>query len=98
MRTFILALARLVDTVAWIYSLLVIARAVLSWFPVSRYHPAVQFLYWATEPLMRPIRGFLERTLHYFGPIDWSPLILLLAVYLGRYLLVEGLRRLAALL
>jgi len=76
----------------------VIARAVLSWFPIRPYHPVIQFLTWATEPLLRPIRNFFQTRLHYFGPIDWSPFILLLGLYLVRYLLVQGLLQLAAIL
>ncbi|MGC9530382.1 MAG: YggT family protein [Candidatus Bipolaricaulaceae bacterium] len=97
MVAFIVAVARLVEATAWAYSLVVVGRAVVSWLPLQRDHPLRRCLEAATEPLLGPIRHGLIR-LGLSGPVDWSPLILLLAVYLLRDLLVRGLFRLAALL
>jgi YggT family protein len=64
-----------------IYSLIVIARVLLSWFPnVDRSNPIVQFLYDVTEPLLQPIRDFLRQQFPDMGPFDFSPLVLLVGI------------------
>ena len=95
MYTFITTLARFIDAAVWAYSLVVVARAVTSWLPLEPGHPLRRCLEVATEPLLQPIRRGLAR-LGVLGPVDWSPLILLLLLYLGRDLVVRGLLRLAA--
>jgi YggT family protein len=50
--------------------LLIIARAILSWLPITTPAPApVQLVYRATDPILRPLR----RVLPTFGGIDFSP-------------------------
>lgn len=40
-----------------LYSYVLLARALVSWIPnLDPYHPAVQFLYTITEPVLEPIR------------------------------------------
>jgi len=95
MYAFIVMLARFIDAAVWAYSLVVVARAVTSWLPLEPGHPLRRCLELATEPLLQPIRRVLARV-GLLGPIDWSPLILLLLLYLGRDLVVRGLLRLAA--
>jgi YggT family protein len=94
MASFIVALARLIEATAWAYSLVVVGRAVITWLPLDPTHPLRRCLEVATEPLLRPIRHGLAR-LGLGGPVDWSPLVLLLALYLLRDLLVRWLLRLA---
>lgn len=60
-----------------VYSLLILARILLSWFPINPSGPMGQFLRWvhvATEPVLAPVR----RSLPAFGPLDLSPLVVLL--------------------
>jgi YggT family protein len=86
------ALLWLIDTLITIYIWLLIAQAVLSWLlafgVVNRYNRGVavigDFLYRATEPVLRPIRSFLPN----FGGIDISPIILILILMFLRRLLV----------
>lgn len=62
-----------------IYSFIVLARVLLTWFPnVDPYNPIVRFLFDVTEPALRPIRDFLRQQFPNTGPIDFSPLVLLL--------------------
>ena len=77
----------LIHTIIWLYIYMLIAQAVLSWLLafgiVNRYNRVVamagDFLWRATEPLLRPIRRFLPD----LGGIDISPVILiLLAIFL----------------
>ena len=70
------ALLWLIDELIWIYVLLLIAQAILSWLlafgVINRYNRGVavigDFLYRITEPALRPIRRFLPN----FGGIDIS--------------------------
>jgi YggT family protein len=62
-----------------LYQLAIIARIILSWFPVSSGGPAQQigdFLVRITEPVLGPVRRVLPST----GFLDLSPLIVLLVL------------------
>ena len=62
-----------------VFSGLLIARALLSWFPIqhdSNMYGVSRFLHSATEPVLAPIRRILPRT----GRVDFSVLVTLLAV------------------
>jgi YggT family protein len=69
---------------------LVIIAAVISWVNPDPRNPIVQFLYRTTEPILRPFRRILPpgRT----GGIDFSPILVILAIifiktFLARLLL-----------
>lgn len=60
-----------------VFSLLILARVLLSWFPINPNGPMGQVLRWvyaATEPVLAPVR----RSMPAFGPLDLSPLVVLL--------------------
>jgi YggT family protein len=60
-----------------IYSLILIARAVLTWFPqVDRKNQIVQFIFKATEPVLEPVR----RVLPTFNGIDFSVMVVLVLI------------------
>ena len=67
---------RLIVTLIDLYSLVVLAAVVMSWVRVDRRHPLVQLVYNLTEPAIAPIR----RVLPPIGGLDFSPMILLLAL------------------
>ena len=67
---------RLIVTLIDLYSLVVLAAVVMSWVRADRRHPLVQLVYNLTEPAMAPIR----RVLPPIGGLDFSPMILLLAL------------------
>ncbi len=48
----------------------IIARALLSWFPIDQGSPLYQMLYRVTEPIIDPLRRVMPST----GMIDLSPL------------------------
>lgn len=75
----------LIDMIFYIWQLLLLARILLSWIQVDPYHPAVQFLYAATEPVLRPIREALPQT----GMFDFSPLIAIILAELLRMILIQ---------
>ena len=89
---FLLATARVLDLILYFYMWIIIARAVISWVNADPYNPIVRFLYNATEPLLHRIR----RVLPVFGAgIDFSPLLVLVAIYFLQAFLVQSLRDLA---
>ena len=63
---------QLINTVFRIYSYLIIARIFLSWIPIDRYNPIVQFIYKVTEPVLAPFRIIIP--LGGMG-LDLSPII-----------------------
>ena len=65
----------LVQRLANIYIILIILRAVLSWFAVDPYNPLYRFLISITEPVLAPIRRILP-----FSGIDLSPFIAILLI------------------
>lgn len=92
-------LANLIDAIAYVVNMgltflliLVFARAVISWVQPSPHNPIVQFLYAATEPILRPIR----RRMPYTPGLDLSPLVVLLLVIFLQRFLVQSLLQLAA--
>jgi YggT family protein len=74
-----------VNLIFWLLQLLVLARVVLSWVPVYRYHPVGRFIYNATEPMLRPLRSVVRVG---GGGIDFAPLILLLLLWAAPRIIV----------
>jgi YggT family protein len=81
-----------VSVIVWLLnllSLLIIVRALLSWFyPVGR-DPWTRVLLDVTEPILAPIRSALSRLLTI--PIDLSPIAALLLISLLENLLRRAL-------
>ena len=89
---FLLATATVLQLVLTLYLWIVIARAVISWVNPDPHNPIVRFLYSATEPLLYRIRRAVPIS---FGGIDFSPLIVLVAIYFLQGFLVQSLRDLS---
>src|SRR5438477_12727361 len=85
---FVLAIARLLELVINAYIWIIIARAIISWVNPDPYNPIVRFLYRVTEPVLRPIRHRLPVTMN----LDLSPLVVLLALKIVEWVVVESLR------
>ena len=71
---------RLIDLIFTAFYIILLARVVFSWVPISSRSSALvelrSFCYRVTEPLLRPIRRLLapyQRN----SPVDFSPLILI---------------------
>ena len=86
------ALASLLGMVIWVYTWILIGRAVISWVNPDPYNPIVRFLYSATEPVLRRVRRVIPTVA---GGIDFSPMILLLALFFLQEFLVQSLHDLA---
>lgn len=81
-------LGTILNTVLSFLTILIFARAILSWIrisPDSPFFPVVRFIHEATEPLLAPIRRVMPAT----AGMDLSPLILLLIIYVARMLLAS---------
>lgn len=83
-----IAIARIVDTLLEIYKWVVIIAALISWVNPDPYNPIVRFLHSVTEPVFRPIRRLIGYRL---GPIDISPIIVILAIIFIQSFLVRSL-------
>ncbi len=66
----------LLGTLLQIYWIILLARVLLSWFPIDPYHPVARILFDITEPVLGPLRRILPPV----GMIDFSPLVALLLI------------------
>ena len=84
------AIAVVLDTVLTIYFWIVIISAVLSWVRPDPYNPVVRTLYALTEPVYYRVRKYLPFTYNMAG-IDFSPIVVLLAIKLVEIAVVNSL-------
>lgn len=63
--------SQVICLVIWLFTLAIIARALLSWFNMDPRSPLIQALNQITEPILEPIRRIMPR----LGMIDLSPLV-----------------------
>ena len=81
-----ITLIELVEKAAWIVTVLIIIRAVLTWIPSVDYgHPLIRWITRLTDPIMVPVRRLLPPV----GGLDLSPLIAILLVQIAGYFLVR---------
>lgn len=86
------ALAAVVNMLLTLYMWIVIARAVISWVNPDPYNPIVRFLYSVTEPVLYRLRRALPL---YAGGIDFSPILVFVAILFLQRFLVQSLYDLA---
>jgi YggT family protein len=86
------ALASVIGLVLNLYMWIIIARAVISWVNPDPYNPIVRFLYSITDPVLLAIRRRLPLA---FGGIDFSPILVILAIIFLQRFLVASLHDLA---
>ena len=85
---FLVATSQALNMVLWLYMWIIIARALISWVNPDPGNPIVRFLYNATEPLLYRVRHAVP---FFAGGIDFSPLIVLIAIYFLQAFLVRSL-------
>jgi YggT family protein len=75
-------IARLISTLLYIETLLILVRVALSWFPgIDPWNPVVRLLRAVVDPVLRPFRRILPT----FGGIDFSPVLAIIVLtWLGR--------------
>lgn len=87
---FIQFLANFINLFFQILMLAIVARALLSWFPVrpgNPFHPLAVILHQITEPLLGPLR----RVIPTIGMIDISPIVALLLLQFLQSALINAL-------
>jgi YggT family protein len=88
----LIAVAEVLRWVLNIFMWIVIARAILSWVNPDPYNPIVRFIHNITEPVLYQIRKRIPLN---FGGIDFSPIVVLLAVIFLQRFVVASLYELA---
>lgn len=90
---FLLAAAKILDIALTLYMWVIIARAVISWVNPDPYNPIVRFLIATTEPVLYQVRRRIPFSL---GGIDFSPILVILAIVFVQSFLVRSLMEMAA--
>lgn len=74
-------LISLLQLLSQLFSLLILARILMSWVQVDRFNPVVKLIFDLTEPILAPIRRVLPQA----GMFDFSPMV---AILLMEFLVV----------
>ena len=88
---FLQAVAGVLHIILMTATIVIIARAVLSWVSPDPYNQIVRIINQLSEPLLFPVR----KRVPYFSGIDFSPLIVLLIIMFMDNFLVASLNRIA---
>ena len=88
---FLQAVAGVLHIILMTATIVIIARAVLSWVSPDPYNPIVRIITQLSEPILFPVR----KRVPYLGGIDFSPLIVLLLITFLDNFLVATLNRIA---
>ena len=86
------ATAQVLNIVLQIYMWIIIIRALLSWVNPDPYNPVVQFLHSITEPGLYRVRQLIPMS---GMGIDFSPIVVLLAIVFLQSFVVQSLGALA---
>jgi YggT family protein len=90
---FLVAIAKILDIGLTLYMWVIIGRAIISWVNPDPYNPIVRFLNTVTDPVLLPIRRRLPLSL---GGMDFSPIIVILAIIFIQSFVVQSLIQMAA--
>ena len=90
---FLIAIAKILDIGLTLYMYIVIARAILSWVNPDPYNPIVRFLHSVTDPVLHRIQRRIPAS---FGRMDFSPIIVILAIIFVQSFVVQSLFEMAA--
>jgi YggT family protein len=67
-----------------LYSLVILARVLMSWVNIDPYSPLARAIFNMTEPVLQPVRNLLPPA----AGIDFSPLIVLIVLQIVGQILV----------
>jgi YggT family protein len=84
----IIAVAGILKVLLDGYMWVVIISALISWVNPDPYNPIVRFLHAVTEPVFRPIRRIIGYRL---GPVDISPMVVILGIMFVKYFIIQSL-------
>ena len=82
------AIGELLSKLVWTFIGAVIIQVIMSWVAAGVYNPVVEIIYSLTDPLMRPAR----RAVPPIGGLDFSPLVVIIALNLVLMLGVAPIR------
>ncbi len=89
---FLSATAKILEIVLQLYMWIIIIRALLSWVNPDPYNPIVQFINSITEPVLYRVRQLIPMS---GMGIDFSPIIVILAIIFLQAFLVNSIGMLA---
>ena len=69
-----------------LYSLIILARVLMSWVQIDPYSPLARTIFQLTEPVLEPIRNLLPPT----SGLDFSPIIAIILLQVVETLLVAS--------
>lgn len=81
----IIAIAEILQTTVYVFIVVTIGRAILSWFQHGGYNPLVNLLHSLSEPLLSPLRRMVPT----LGGLDFSPFVLIILLTLALKLIVK---------
>jgi len=73
-----------IDILVTVLTWAIIIRAVLSWFPISPRNPALVVVLQITEPILAPLRRIVPR----LGPMDITPVVAIILLWVLRAVLL----------
>ncbi len=85
-------LAQVLNAILNIYTWVLIIRVLISWVSPDPFNPIVQFLIRATDPVLEPARRIIPT----IGPLDISPIVVLLVLQALQHFLVRTLLDISA--
>jgi YggT family protein len=68
-----------------IYSLVILARVLMSWVNIDPYNPLARVIFDLTEPVLAPVRNLLPPT----AGLDFSPIIVLVVLQILGQILIN---------
>jgi len=89
---FVITVAELLHSVLQLYLWIVIISAVMSWIEPNPYNPIVRVIYSLTEPVFDWVR---RRMPVFFGGLDFSPMVVMLAIWFVQAYFIPTFARLA---
>lgn len=92
LANFLMAVINVANTILSLYFWVVIISALLSWVNPDPYNPIVRVLRSLTEPVLQRVRMWLPFT--NLGGIDFSPIVVLIAIEFTRMFVIQSLRQL----
>jgi YggT family protein len=84
----VLTIAHLLKMMIWIYIIVIILQALMSWINPGAYNPVTVLMYQLTDPLLRRLRRYIPPA----GGLDWSPLVALIGLNLLLMILIAPLQ------
>jgi len=93
LRQTILAIATILNSLLTLYFWILLAAAVISWVNPDPNNPIVRFLRAVTDPVLYRVRRALPFV--YAAGIDFSPLVVMLAIQFVKIVVVQSLYELA---